>query len=378
MTHIQLSQYVPMGGTNLSRVRTSYETVIPYMVDYPFAVVAKQDGKVLQDNKELKCLKIEYKDGTRQSIQYGEQRSRYSSSGIFITQSIVPHSKLKTTFKQNDTIVYNETFFAEDPFSNRVFMKLGCNIKVAFMDKEGTEEDANIISKRFSTKTTFKPIHEREISLNFQNQIVKFADIGTKVVPITPLITFEESEGLYEFDEEGYDEETIDLINKLNRSTPKADFGGVVVDIEVYYKSPRSAMNKSMQKFVTYVEERKKKLYEFTKDTSNVSSKPGEKEYLEKIGYIDIEDDTLVIKYFIQDEYGTEHGDKCCIHSALKTVNSLVMDKPILTKDRKHEVDMIYAGVGLMARIINSPIKTGAAALVMEALQNEILEDYFS
>ena len=55
------------------RIRTGYERVMAHRVSKLYAYPAEQDGKVIEDDKVAKLIKIQYKDGSLHTIPYGEE-----------------------------------------------------------------------------------------------------------------------------------------------------------------------------------------------------------------------------------------------------------------------------------------------------------------
>lgn len=377
--NIQASQVEPTEFSQMMRLRTTYEKVVPHLCKMPFVFMAEDNGKVVEINDELKLIKIEYNNGKKYCLEFGDLKSRYSAAGMYIKQSVSIHSSVRSNlkFKKNEPIVFNTSFFQEDPFSNQIMMKLGCRGKIALLDTDGTIDDSNMISASLSKKLNFTPIHDRQIVLNRDFVIHAFADIGTKVNAITPLLTFEEYADNFDIDEKDYDEETLYFLRKLNRKTPKAEFTGVITDIKVQYTSPLNTMSESMQKFIKYIDKSVNKKASFSSDTENSIPQNAPIEYTDKIGFTDLDEDTVIITFYIEDEYSVKHGDKVSFAWQMKSVTSSVYRDPIYTEDGSMEIDGVFGGLGFMNRIVNSPITFGTASIALEKLQNDILNMYY-
>jgi hypothetical protein len=370
LTGAQVSQAVAISNYEPARVRTSYEQVVPYLCGEPFSYVAKYDGKVVGDDPKTKQLKIEYSNGERRVIPYGDTAHRYSAIGIYITQTVKPHPMLGKTFKKNDILAFSSDFFQEIPNTKRVVWKSGVNLIVALQDIEGTFEDSNIISRRAADLFTLKSIHDVQIIMTTSNHVVEFADIGDELIPTSPLLVYEDEETTMDTDH--LDAETIELIERLNRAVPRAETSGTVMKIEVFYKAPLANMSKSMRKFISYVEKPLKDAAAFGKDTVNGAIEPHAITYSDKVGYIDLEEDTVIVKYYLQRQDKHNPASKQSIHSALKTVTSRIMQYPIYTEDRKWEIDMCYAQTGYLNRMVWSPVLAGMGSMMMRELNNQI------
>ena len=341
--------------------------------------MSEEDGKVLEIDDNINMIKIEYISGKRVAIEYGKLVSRYSAAGMFITQSIVIHSKIKQnmSFKKNEPIVFNDNFFMEDPFSTQVIWMQGLRAKVAITDTDGTVDDSNMVSSKLGAKLAFHPVHDRQIVLSKEFVIHSFVDVGTKVSSITPLLIFEESEDNI-FEDNVYDQETLDLIKNLNKKTPKAKSPGIITDIKVLYTSPLNTMSESMQKFIKHVEKKSGKQANFSNDTYNPLVPNGPVTGVDKVGLVDLDEDTVIVTYYIRDSYGVKQADKIVFSNSLKSVTSYVYEDPIITEDGSMEIDSIFASLSIFNRMVNSPILTGTASLVLEKLQKDILKIYFN
>lgn len=362
------------------RIRTSYERVVSHLLKMPFVFMSEDAGKVVDINEELGIIKIEYNNGKRYAIEYGNLMSRYSAAGMFIRQSVVVHSKVKRNLKFNkdEPIVFNINFFQEDPFSNQIIMKIGYRAKIALMDTDGTIDDSNMISAALSKKLAFHPIHDRQIVLSKDFAIHSFVEVGTKVNAVTPLLIFEEYTDSFDFDNSGYDEETLNLIKKLNRKTPKAEYTGIISDIKVQYTSPLNTMSESMQKFIKHIDKKVNKKASYTSDTHNPTPANAPIEHTDKLGFVDLDEDTVIITFYIQDEYTSKQGDKLTFAFQGKSVTSNVFEDPVFTEDGKIEIEGFFSKSSVMNRIILSPIINGTGAMVMEKAHNDIVDLYFN
>lgn len=378
--NIQMSQVIPVDNNQPSRVRTTFEKVVANLVKPPFAYMAEQDGKILDIDDTINMVKFEYKDGSLYTVNYGEIITRYSAAGMYINQRVAIHRNIKVgaKFKKGDPIVFNKDYFMEDPFSNHLIWMLGYRAKVALMDTDGTIDDSNIICKKLGAALKFHPIHDRQIVLSKDNVVHSFVDVGTNVNPLSVLMVFEEFEDQFTSEGKEYDEETMRVIKALNRSTPKAKNTGVVVDIKVTYTSPLKTMHPTMQKFISHVESKSNKQVKFSKGTGNELPPNEPITGLEKIGLVDVNEDTVIINYFIKDEYDSKAADKLVFGSSLKSVTSFVMDdSDYKTEDGSIEIDAVIPGLSVFNRMIPSTITLGTASMVLEALQKKLLEMYY-
>lgn len=113
------------------RIRTGYERVMAHRVSKLYAYPAEQDGKVIEDDKVARLIKIQYKDGSLHTIPYGEEYG--SCSDMITTQKAELTVGLGDTFKRGEILCYNPQFFEKDPYSKQVDWKHGTMANVAIM-----------------------------------------------------------------------------------------------------------------------------------------------------------------------------------------------------------------------------------------------------
>lgn len=342
--------------------------------------MALQDGKVLAIDQTLQMIKVEYKDKSIYTYQFGDIITRYSAAGMYINQRVVVHSKLKvgSKFKQHDPIIYNKDFFCEDPMSNNLSWLLGTRVNCAIMDKDLNIDDSNVITRRLGKKNHFTPIYDRQIVLGKDNVIHSFLDIGKVVNPLTPLLVFEEFEDQFTQGEKEYDEETLRVIQSINRNLPTAKTTGTIVDITAIYTSPINTMHPTMQKFLKHIEEKSNKQYRFSKGSANELLPNEPIEDLDKLGTIDVTDDTVIIMYYIKDAYDSKSGDKLVFGSSLKSVTSYVMDDDAyVTEDGEYEIDAIFPALSIFNRMVPETITNGCMSIVLEKIEKDILKMYY-
>lgn len=375
---IQLSHYVPVEKYDVSRLRTGYEKVIANLSRPPFAVPADEDGIVVDIDEDLKLVKVEYKSGKRYSYSYGEQYSNNGGGGFYITNSVVLNGISKgKKFKKGDILCYDKSFFKKDPFSNRVDARLGVPVNVVLMEGNYTVDDSSAISPELSKAMEFNPTYVRTLNISKDSVVHKYADIGTEVGTNDPILVFDESGIPEQF--ETADSELMEMLTKLNRTTPKAKHNGKIVRIEAYHKCKLSDMTKSLASFVRAIESPLNKSSAFAKDSDNKHNYP---EYgpldTDKVGYIDLDETNVVIKFFIQGTQSMEAGDKLVYLSSLKSVVANVLPEQIESEDGTLKIDAMYSASGVSNRIILSVFYNGLAGMVLDKAEQDILNIYFN
>ena len=373
----QLSQYVATKNNNTSRLRTGYEKVLAHRTTPPFAYSAKEDGKVLDVNNASKLIKIEYKSGKLICLSYGQDYSNNSGQGFYATQNVVLNDiKEGDKFKKGDVLCYNHDYFTADPHSTQVNWNMGLLANVMILECDTTLEDSGAISSKLSGQLSCSPVHIRMINLNKSTTIHQIADIDTEVVSSDTLITFDESDIGEIYGDSIEKSSTIELLNKLNRATPRAKHDGKVVRIELLYKCDISTMSETMQTLVKKYNGAKNRQSKYASSCDNSDSYSPVDAIVstDRIGNTVLDDDTVIVKFYLQNTIDVNAGDKVCYDSSLKSIVSKVFDDKILTEDEDVEVDVMFSALSISNRLIMSPFIVGMTNRVLEDVETHILD----
>ena len=103
---------------------------------------------------------------------------------------------------------------------------------------------------------------------------------------------------------------------------------------------------------------------------------PSEPLKSDKVGSVLLTEDTIVVKFTIEQEHGVGDGDKIFVCSQNKSIISDVVDN-ITTEDGK-EVELVHSAKGVAARIVNSPYLVICANEIMKKLQDDLVDLYFN
>ena len=377
--NIHLSHYVNTKVMEPYRVRTGYGKIVAHRTKPPFAYCAEEDGKILSIDENAKVLKVEYKSGKCVAVNYGEEYTKNGGGGFYCTQtSVINNFKQGDKVNKGDVIIYNENFFTPDPYNKQVDWNIGVTANVAFIEQNHTLDDGNAISATLAKKLAFNPVHVRDVVLKTNTTIHKIEEVGTQVKNIDPLLVFDTSA----MDENMFGElgsDASDLLAKLNRQTPKAKFSGKIVQIDAFFKCEPSELSPTLKKVVNKIQKAKEDKAKAAAGSVNEKyfSKTMQIKYTDRIGITDIDDDTIILRFYIQQDMGMDIGSKLEILSSLKTVCSCINPDDWATDDPDTKVNMMYSEIGVSNRIINSPKLCGMGAAIMEKLEKDILKDYF-
>ena len=369
---IQSSHVVPIAESQVSRYRTGFEGLVAQRTRPPFAYAADDDGTILDIDEENQVMKIRYKDGRTHCLTFGEEYTNNSANGFYVNQKIaVNNFKVGDKVKKGDIVAYNKEFFQADPYSKQVNWKIGILAKVALLDNNGTLEDASIITKGLAKKMQFEPVHVREIEITTDTHIHSFADVGAKVTSTDPLMIFDES--AMDFGD-SMDEEMAEILGGLNKSAPKADYSGTIVRIEALYKSPLSSMHETVQKLIKHAIITKDNRAKFAADCDNAKDYQKSQPLFatDKVGIVDLEPGTVLLRFYIKQVKGMDPGDKLFFDNCLKSVVSTVHDE--ITTEDGEQIEAATSARGILARIISSPFLQGLTNNVLHKLEDKVLE----
>lgn len=375
----QLSHYLPTKGMVPSRVRTGFEPVIAHRTKPPFAFAAEEDGDIIDIDENSKIVKLKYKSGKLVAVAYGEEYVNNGGGGFYTTQrQAINGFKTGDKVKRGDVVVYNEQFFTANPFDKQVDFNIGILTNVAIIDNDETLEDSSTVSPKIAELLEINPVHVRDIVLRFDTTVHEYASIGTLVKNTDPLLIFDQSEmpeGMFG----SMNDEAVQLLAKLNRQTPKAKFSGKVVRIDTFFRCSPSDMSVGLRKIVKKSNVLKEAQAKAASDTisSNQYVKPGPVKSSDRIGMNNLDEETVIVRFYIQQATTMGGGDKVVFDSSLKSVSCRLMEETASTLDHSTEVDAIFSGRGINNRIILSPIITGIGNRVMAELEKQIVDLYF-
>lgn len=375
-----MSHYVASNANSLPRVRTGYERVVAHRCKLPFAYAAEFDGVIESIDEDAHVLVVSYpKQKKKVAIEYGELYTNNGGGGFYCTQRIVINGfKKKDKVKQGDVIVYNDQFFQADPTNKQVDFMFGKLVNIVFIDAASTVEDSNIISEKLANELGFNPVHPRDIIISKTTNIHKYAAVGTKVSNTDPLMIFDQSEMTEDMFGK-VDEETAVLLSNVNRQTPRAKFSGKIVKIDAFYLGTTEGMSNSARNLVNAINREKAKKYQQAKGTSSSSSfyPATDIKQSTRIGATVLDEDTLIIRFYVQQDTVCASGDKAEVATSLKSVCSSVSPESWVTEDGSITCDMLFSQLSSHKRLINSPTLMGISNLCLERIERDVLDMYF-
>lgn len=363
---IQHAQGISAKGYKPTPLRTGYERVIGQRTSDLFCTVAQQPGKVKKVTND--AIEVEYKDGTVQHIELGRRFG--SAAGTVFPHSVVTGLKEGETFKEGETVAYNENFFTPDPINPKeALWKAGVMCKTALMEANDTFEDSSVISERIAKEMGTGITKVRHLFFDFDQTVRNLVEEGADVDPEAILCTIEDS---VTADNDLFSDDTLDTLKLLSGNTPRAKYGGKVEKIEVLYYGDKEDMSDSLREIADKADRklaRKRKALGKKAVTGSVDDSI-------RIDNKVLELDTMVIKVYITDEVGASVGDKGVFGNQMKTVFARVMGGTNTTEDGE-DIDAIFGYQSINARIILSPEIMGTTNTLLRVISKKVASTYF-
>jgi hypothetical protein len=356
---------VSSNGNTPTPLRTGYERVIAHRTDDLYATTAKQKGKVVDVSE--KHVIVEYKDGSRQTIELGRRFGTFA--GAVIPHSLTCELKAGQTVNEGDVIAYNTNFFQRDRLDpKQVIWKAGVLAKVAFMESPDTLEDSSAISTSLAEKLSSDMSKIRIIRASFDQELRNMVKVGDEVDIESILCTIENPVG-------GggslFDEESLNTLKAVSSLTPKAKTIGRVERIEVLYNGDKEDMSDSLKKVASQSDRD-------ISQRAEVAGKPktnGRVDGTYRIENRSLDPDSLAIKIYITGPVSAGVGDKGVFASQMKTVIGRVMTGVNRTESGD-DLDAIFGYDSLTGRILLSPVLMGTTNTLLRIIGQKAVAAY--
>ena len=373
------------------------ESVIPYHMHNEFCFVAKQDGKVIDEQDGIYI--IEYKDGSHDSFDSKPVIRKNSSDGMYVEVEFVPNVKVGDKFKKNEVIATDTRAFTKNTDDLSASMNLGVLAKVAITSIDDILEDSEPMTKKLSEQLGYDAIVKKTKSLPANSKVAKIAKIGDHVEVGDSLIIYDNHNGdeevakfLEEYskalDEQGIKEQLVES----NSTTFKANDSGEIIDIKMYYTVEIDELSPSLQKIVKEYNQRISKkdkfLNKYKNEGDNNFYKCGQliTESAQKsdtvYGKIKGEEvgDGVLIEFYIRHKDIIKKGDKVSNYCALKGVVSHVIEEgqePWSEFRPEEEVSAFISPLSILARKTPSLYTYLFGNKILIELKRKVLKDYF-
>jgi len=363
-SNIQSSHIIPINDMRAPYIRTGYEAVLSMRTDDQFVHSAEYPGVVKSVSKSK--LTVTYKDGKKTFNEDIKLRSwtTKEESGACYTHTIIANLVKGDTFKTGDSLAYDKLFFEPDIFDRKkVIYKTAANINVMLSEDPQTYEDSCSIHKRLNSALGTTVTKVKSFVIDGKTNILNVKQLGDKVDLNDILYTMIDSNV---GDIENLDKRSLEILQNLKSSSPKAKVKGTINKITVYYNCELADMSRSVRKLVKSTDEQMVVDEGFTGKVNGSYSIMG-KPLLD--GFIEI-------KYYIETAEGMGIGDKAVLGNQLKFTVGEVFDYDMTTTGGT-QIDAVFSGLSLSARVVTSPYILGTTSRILESVTKGAIDIYF-
>lgn len=298
----QTGHVIPVTDNAPIMISNGMDQAIHYRTGNSFSVVAKEDGKVIELDKETEIMIVEYKSGERQAIDLSKRVVKNGGGGFYLMNQLEPRLQKGKSFKKDTILAYDPKYYKEQGkyFGNR--MTFGSLVKVVVASNYATYEDSAFVTKHMSEAMGTNISMRHDITLGCNSNVEYIVKVGDKVTIGDELIRYDTS-----YDDEGLNkmlagvrDETKEEIINLGKSSLHSHYTGVVSDIYIYCTVDLDELSPSLRKIVKQyqgdVKKRKALLDKYD---------PDNKGKVQRMGMLMDKSDTKTIP----DEYGKVQGD---------------------------------------------------------------------
>lgn len=345
--------------------RTGYERVLAHRTNELFAKTARTNGKVTA--KSNRVITVTYEDGEVVQYEIGRRFGTWSGN-------VLPHD-LATTLnegdevKQGTPIVYNKQYFTPDTLDkNQVIYKAGVLARIVLWEGVDTLEDSSAISPKLASKLTTESTEIRCIKVPFDLEVKNLLKAGTKVEPESILCRLHIVTG---GNTDIFDDESLEVLDNISSSAPKAKMTGVIDKIEVLYAGDLDDMSATLRELA---ETSDSEIRRFNKQLGRRAT-DGYVEEGFRVGGQPIEANTALIKVYITGDVAMGVGDKAVFAHQMKSVVCRVMNG-VYTSEDGWEIDAIFGYTSLCNRVVTSAEKIGTIGTLSVLMGKRFVRKY--
>ena len=359
---------MPAYDTDPLLIGNGVEKEFPYMVSDDFIATAKNDGKVLFVDKQMGLAIVEYKDGSKETIDIKDREHRDGGNSMYIAAKKEFPYKVGDKFKKFDVLARNPSYFSVANGANAPEYNPGVLSSVAIVMSYATYEDSSMITERIAKKLSAEVILPKQIVIGAKANVMSCVKVGDTFQTGDPLMIFEDeldNEEIAQVLAANAQSTGMEGLEDIIKHTPRAKCSGVVHDIKVFYTVPYDEMSDSVRKIVKAhddaIRARKKKIAEFGASNPNEIitdhigiSKPNSVDKLN--GCICPVGKVLIEIYQKYTDYPGS-GDKIVFYASMKTTIHRQVPQDLAPYPLGHPerpVDALLSPISVNARMVTS------------------------
>ena len=378
----QTSHIVSTADAEPVLVSNGLDEIMASYVSDEFAVVARNDGKVLEINDGY--MIVQYKDNSKQAIPVSDRYSFNVGSGFFVDNKLRSNFEANDSFKKGDILAYHEKFFSKDS-AGIVRANMGPLAKVALCGLYSTYEDAGLMTEKMSKRLATTIAMQQSHKLNATDDVEYMVTIGDEVEIGDPLIVFglgDTGDAAVDNFLKAFQSSSKNILDSAKR-TIKSKHAGRVVDVRMYTVKSLDRLSPSLfELFDKYFKEniRKRKILDKHDKSNNVYKM----DTLYTLPTGPLKGPTIkgvtcdvLIEFYIAHDDEVSVGDKCVVYAASKQVISEVIpagQEPYAESTPNEEISMFVAPSSILKRMIPSVVMTASANKVLVELKKKIRE----
>ena len=394
----QTTQMVMTDDTTPVLIGNKVEAIVPYHMSGEFCFVAKHDGEIIDVKDGIYVVK--YDDGTFDSFETNPVIHKNSDDGAYTEVEFVCTHGKGYKFQKNEVLANEKRAFTKSKDDLTASMNIGVLAKVAVLSTYDIYEDSEPVTKKLSERLGYWAIDMNPVTLNAGTTLKTIVKVGDHINIGDPLVTFDNASGDFDLEEllNAYTKGASDKYNlreeliKSNETTIKADCSGEIADIRIYTTVEVDQLSPSLQKLVKDYHSRIDKQAKFLDKYKN----KGDNDYY-KCGRLLTETtnvteaqygkvkgsyvgEGILIEFYIKHKDILKKGDKISNYTALKGVNSHVIDEglePYSEYRPEEEVSAFIAPLGILARKTPSVFKPLFGNKVLIETKRKLIEDFF-
>ncbi len=252
----QSKHIIPVDKTDRLLIGNGSQRTLPHMIGTDFINIAKQDGRVVEIDKDSHLMVVKYKDGSTDICDLSPKVVKNGGGGFWVANTKVTDLKAGETFKKGEVLAKNPEYFKGK--GKDVEYAAGNLTKFAIHSGYYTFEDATIVTEQLCKEMTSYITMKKDIILSPMTNIDHMVNIGDKIKTGDPLLIFEEVFGDADIsallDKMG--EELGAGLEKDKKNYLKSKYTGVIEDIKIYYTVPEEELSPSLRAVITAYNER--------------------------------------------------------------------------------------------------------------------------
>lgn len=240
---------IPAEHTDPLLIGNGVEKVFPFMVSNDFISIAKESGKVLTVDKALGIAVVEYKSGLKETLDIKDRQHKNGGGGFYILNKKEFLLKEGDTFKQNEVLAKNPSYFSNVKGKSVPEYNPGTLSNVAIVMSAVTFEDSSIITERIAEKMSAEIIFCKHITIGAKARVYKMVHTGDPIATGDPLMIFEDEIDDPEINKIIAASDTSDMkgLESIVKHIPKSKISGSIHDVKVYYTVPLEDMSDSVR-----------------------------------------------------------------------------------------------------------------------------------